>query len=154
MFPPAFIPLTWLVLLLRYPKRTLAIGIPLLFALASIAGWLIIDERNNQHQLDRLDMQISYAPTQCTLDAPLRVQLRNNTDQSLKDLQWRIAAYRSGENINLVETLFTEARYSSSSPLAPAAEWHTCLPLPSLRAGYRASTLEFRIERRQGHFVR
>lgn len=154
MLPPALIPLTWLVLLLRYPKRTLAIGVPLLLVLASIAAWLIIDERNNQRQLDRLDMQISYAPTQCTPDALLRVQLRNNTDQSLNDLQWRIAAYRPGENINLVETLFTEARYSSSSPLAPNAEWHTCLPLPSLRAGYRASTVEFRIERRQGHFVR
>jgi len=154
MLPPALIPLTWIALLLRYPKRTLAIGVPVIAVLASIAGWLIFDERNNQHLLDRLDMQISYAPSQCSTDAPLRVQLRNNTDKSLKDLQWRIAAYRPGENINLVETLFTEARYSSSSPLVPAAEWLTCLPLPSLRAGYRASTLEFRIERRQGHFVR
>ena len=154
MLPPVLIPLTWLVLLLRYPKRTLAIGVPLLLLLASIAGWLILDERHNQRQLDRLEMTISYVPAQCTPDAPLRLQLRNNTDQSLKDLQWRIAAYRPGENINLVETLFTEARYSSSSPLAPAAEWHACLPLPSLRAGYRASTVEFRVERRQGHFVR
>lgn len=154
MLPPALIPLTWLALLLRYPKRTLLIGLPVLTVLASIAGWLILDERNNQRLLDRLDIQISYAPQQCTLDAPLRVQLRNNTDQSLSDLQWRIAAYRPGENINLVETLFTEARYSSASPLPPAAQWHTCLPLPSLRAGYRASTVEFRVERRQGHFVR
>ncbi len=29
MLPPALIPLTWLVLLLRYPKRTLAIGLPI-----------------------------------------------------------------------------------------------------------------------------
>ena len=154
MIPPALIPLTWLVLLLRYPKRTLAIGVPVLLVLASIASWLILDQRSNQRQLDHLDMQISYAPTLCTPDAPLRVHLRNSTDQSLIDLQWRIAAYRPGENINLVETLFTEARYSSSSPLAPSAEWQTCLPLPSLRAGYRASTVEFRVERRQGNFVR
>ncbi len=154
MLPPVLIPITWIALLLRYPKRTLAIGVPLLVLLASIAGWLILDERNNQHLLDRLEMKISYAPQLCPPDTPLSVQLRNNTEQSLKDLQWRIAAYRPGENINLVETLFTEARYSSSSPLAPAAEWQTCLPMPSIRAGYRASTVEFRIERRQGHFVR
>lgn len=30
MLPPVLIPLTWLALLLRYPKRTLAIGLPLL----------------------------------------------------------------------------------------------------------------------------
>ncbi len=153
MLPPALIPLTWLGLLLRYPKRTLAIGVPVLAVLGSIAGWLILDERSNQRLLDRLDIQLSYAPTQCPADTPLHVQLRNNTDKSLRDLQWRIAAYRPGENINLVENIFAESRYSSSSPLAPDAEWKTCLPLPSLRAGYRASTLEFRIERRQGHFV-
>ncbi len=154
MLPPVLIPLTWVALLLRYPKRTLAIGVPLLAILGSIAGWLILDQRNNQYLLDHLDMQISYAPTQCPADAPLLVQLRNNTDQSLKDLRWRIAAYRPGENINLVETLFAESHYSSSSPLVSGAQWQTCLPLPSLRAGYRASTLEFRIERRQGNFVR
>ncbi|HHX35135.1 MAG TPA: multidrug transporter [Gammaproteobacteria bacterium] len=153
MLPPALIPLTWLGLLLRYPARTLMIGVPLLVVLASIAGWLIMDGRANQRLLDHLDIQISYAPTQCPQDTPLLVQLRNNTDKSLKDLQWRIAAYRPGENINLVETLFTEARYSSSSPLVAGADWQTCLPMPSLRAGYRASTVEFRIERRQGKFV-
>ena len=154
MLPPLLIPLTWIALLLRYPKRTLAIGVPIIVVLASIAGWLILDERNNQQLLDHLDIQISYAPTQCPPDTPLLVQLGNNTDKSLKDLQWRIAAYRPGENINLVETLFTEARYSSSSPLVAGAQWQTCLPMPSLRAGYRANTLEFRIERRQGSFVR
>ncbi len=154
MLPPVLIPLTWLGLLLRYPKRTLMIGVPLLAILGSIAGWLILDNRHTQQLLDHLDIQISYAPSECSADAPLSVHLRNNTDKSLKDLQWRIAAYRPGENINLVETLFTEARYSSASPLVAGAQWHTCLPLPSLRAGYRASTVEFRIERRQGHFVR
>lgn len=154
MLPPVLIPLTWLGLLLRYPKRTLMIGVPLLAILGSIAGWLILDNRHTQQLLDHLDIQISYAPSECSADAPLSVHLRNNTDKSLKDLQWRIAAYRPGENINLVETLFTEARYSSVSPLVAGAQWHTCLPLPSLRAGYRASTVEFRIERRQGHFVR
>lgn len=154
MLPPVLIPLTWLALLLRYPKRTLAIGLPLIAVLGSIAAWLILDQRNNQYLLDHLDMHISYAPEQCPAATPLLVQLRNNTDQSLKDLQWRIAAYRPGENINLIETLYTESRYSSSSPLVSGAQWQTCLPLPSLRAGYRASTLEFRVERRQGHFVR
>ncbi len=154
MLPPVLIPLTWLALLLRYPKRTLAIGLPLIAVLGSIAAWLILDQRNNQYLLDHLDMHISYAPEQCPAATPLLVQLRNNTDQSLKDLQWRIAAYRPGENINLIETLFAESRYTSSSPLVSGAQWQTCLPLPSLRAGYRASTLEFRVERRQGNFVR
>ena len=129
MLPPLLIPLTWIALLLRYPKRTLAIGVPIIVVLASIAGWLILDERNNQQLLDHLDIQISYAPTQCPPDTPLHVQLGNNTDKSLKDLQWRIAAYRPGENINLVETLFTEARYSSSSPLVAGAQWQTCLQI-------------------------
>lgn len=154
MIPPALIPLTWLGLLLRYPKRTLMIGVPLLAVLGSIAGWLIIDQRNTQQLLDHLEMQLSYAPEQCPPDMPLSVQISNNTDKSLKDLQWRIAAYRPGENINLVETLFTESRYSSASPLVAGAQWQNCIPMPSLRAGYRASTVEFRVERRQGHFVR
>lgn len=154
MLPPALIPLTWLALLLRYPKRTLMIGVPLLAILASIAAWLIIDERSTQRQLDQLTIRMSYAPELCPPDTPLSVELSNNTDHALKDLHWRIAAYRPSENINLVETLFTQARYSGSSPLVAGAQWQKCLPLPSLRAGYRASTLEFYAERRQGRFVR
>lgn len=154
MLPPALIPLTWLALLLRYPKRTLMIGAPLVLLLAGVTAWLLLDGRYNQRLLDHLDMQISYAPEQCPVNQPLLVQLRNNTDYSLKNLQWRIAAYRPGENINLVATLFTEARYTSSSPLVSGAQWQTCLPLPNLRAGYRASTVEFRVERRQGNFDR
>ena len=154
MLPPALIPLTWLALLLRYPKRTLMIGVPLLAILSSIAAWLIIDERRTHRQLDQLDIHLSYAPEQCPPDTPLSVQLSNNTSHALQDLHWRIAAYRPGENINLVETLFTQARYSGSSPLVAGAQWQKCLPLPSLRAGYRASTLEFYAERRQGRFVR
>lgn len=154
MLPPALIPLTWLALLLRYPKRTLMIGVPLLVILASIAAWLILEERSTQRQLDQLTIRMSYAPELCPPDTPLSVELSNNTDHALKDLHWRIAAYRPGENINLVETLFTQARYSGSSPLVAGAQWQKCLPLPSLRAGYRASTLEFYAERRQGRFVR
>lgn len=154
MLPPALIPLTWLALLLRYPKRTLMIGLPLLVILASIAAWLILEERSTQRQLDQLTIRMSYAPELCPPDTPLSVELSNNTDHALKDLHWRIAAYRPSENINLVETLFTQARYSGSSPLVAGAQWQKCLPLPSLRAGYRASTLEFYAERRQGRFVR
>lgn len=154
MLPPALIPLTWLALLLRYPKRTLMIGLPLLVILASIAAWLILEERSTQRQLDQLAIRMSYAPELCPADTPLSVELSNNTDHALKDLHWRIAAYRPSENINLVETLFTQARYSGSSPLVAGAQWQKCLPLPSLRAGYRATTLEFHAERRQGHFVR
>lgn len=154
MLPAALIPLTWLGLLLRYPQRTLMIGLPLLAVLGTIALWLILDERSNQRLLDHLEIKISYAPKQCPADMPLSVQLSNNTQKSLKDLQWRIAAYRPGENINLVETTFTQARYSSSSPLVAGAQWQSCLPVPSLRAGYRPSTLEFRVEHRQGNFVR
>ncbi|MDY7218893.1 multidrug transporter [Denitrificimonas sp. JX-1] len=154
MLPPALIPLTWLGLLLRYPARTLAIGVPILTVLGSIAIWLIIDERANQQRLDRLEMDISYAPNTCSPDTPILVQIRNNSDRALKDLKWRIAAYRPGESINLVQTLYAEFHYSSASPLAPNTQWQSCQPLPTLRPGYRASTLEFRIERRQGQFIR
>ena len=58
MLPPALIPITWIALLLRYPKRTLAIGVPVLAVLGSIAGWLVLDERTNQQLLDRLDILI------------------------------------------------------------------------------------------------
>ena len=36
--------------------------------------------------------------------------------------------------------------------LLPGSQWQDCLPLPPLRNGYRAQTLEFRAERLQGTF--
>jgi hypothetical protein len=36
--------------------------------------------------------------------------------------------------------------------LLPGSQWQDCLPLPTLRQGYRPQTLEFRAERLQGAF--
>lgn len=70
MLTPALIPLTWLVLLLRYPAYRAYWSVDSA-DLMSIAGWLILEQQSNQRQLDRLDIQITYAPTECTVDAPL-----------------------------------------------------------------------------------
>ncbi|MCS7881727.1 multidrug transporter, partial [Pseudomonas aeruginosa] len=43
-------------------------------------------------------------------------------------------------------------RYRAPNALLGGDSWHDCLPLPPLRPGYRASTLEFRAERLDGRF--
>ncbi|MCY1313378.1 hypothetical protein D9M70_638950 [compost metagenome] len=68
------------------------------------------------------------------------------------ELRWQIAAYRPGDSVNLAERLYESPRYSGPGELLPGASWQDCLPLPNLRSGYRASTLEFRAERLQGSF--
>ncbi|MEK5768846.1 multidrug transporter, partial [Acinetobacter schindleri] len=81
------------------------------------------------------------------VDRPLAVELKNGSDRPLLELRWRIAAYRPGDSVNLADTSFDSPRYRAPNALLGGDSWHDCLPLPPLRPGYRASTLEFRAER-------
>lgn len=82
------------------------------------------------------------------------MQLHNGSDSALVDLRWQVAAYRPGDSVNLAQRFYETPRYSGPGDLLPGADWQTCLPLPTLRSGYRASTLEFRAEKLQGTFSR
>lgn len=110
-------------------------------------------EKTTEQLLARLEISIDYAPERCEADVPLLVQVNNTSGRALDSLSWRIAAYRPGERINLVNQRYNSPAYSGDSPLAPGQHWEHCLPMPELRSGYRASTLEFRIENRKGRFL-
>ena len=97
-------------------------------------------------------MSLEYSSQQCPVHRPLRVTLRNTSTLSLRELTWRIAAYRVGDDLNLVRSE-AMARYHGAAPLAPNAQWLDCLPLPALRPGYTPESLIFRAERRRGHFT-
>lgn len=151
--PPFLLPLiTWGALLLRYPRRTLAVALPLVLLLLTLAGWVQWQEHSNRKLLARLEISLQYSPQDCPAERPLLVQLHNGSPRALLALQWQIAAYRPGERTNLTQQGYNSPVYDSRQPLSPAAQWQHCLPLPELRPGYRASTLEFAAERLRGQF--
>ncbi len=153
MLPPLIPVLTWLTLLVRYPRRTLAVALPLLSIVLVLAVWVQWQEKTNEQQLARLEITVTHAPQLCHADTPLLVRIVNTSEQPLDSLSWRIAAYRPGERVNLVEERYNNPSYSGDSPLIPGQHWEHCLPLPQLRSGYRAESLEFRIENRKGRFL-
>lgn len=153
MLPPLIPVLTWLALLFKYPKRTLAVALPLLCILLGLAAWVQWQEKSNEELLAQLQMSIEYAPQQCPADLPLLVRIDNTSERALESLSWRIAAYRPGERVNLVEERYNNPSYGDDTPLAAGQHWEHCLPLPQLRSGYRATSLEFRIENRKGRFL-
>ncbi|MES2869361.1 MAG: multidrug transporter [Pseudomonadota bacterium] len=144
--------ITWLILLLRYPAKALSVSMAAVIGLGLVAAsvaWL--DSRETQ-QLARLELRMTYAPKQCPANRPLFLTLRNSNDIPLESLSWRIAAYSPGDTVNLADNLYTAPRYRGPGELQAGATWQDCLPMPPLRAGYRAQTLEFRAERLQGSF--
>jgi hypothetical protein len=150
----AILVLSWLILLIRYPSKALPISLAALIGLGLVSSWVLWEESRENRHLAHLELRIDYAPDNCPADLPLALNLKNNSDAVLLELQWQIAAYRPGERTNLAERLYETPRYSGPGDLQPGAQWQTCLPLPILRSGYRASTLEFRAERLQGSFSR
>jgi hypothetical protein len=148
----ALLVLSWLVLLLRYPRQALPISAAAALLLGLVASVVLWQERRDEQQLARLQLSLTYAPEQCPADQPLALSLDNRSSAALLELTWQVAAYRPGESTNLAEPLYATPRYSGPGELAPGAQWHTCLPLPPLRSGYRPSTLQFRAERLQGRF--
>ncbi|WP_339079877.1 multidrug transporter [Pseudomonas sp. TMP9] len=148
----AILVLSWLVLLIRYPSKALPISLAALIGLGLVTSYVLWQESREKRHLAHLELRLNYAPDTCPANRPLALHLNNTSDAVLMTLQWQVAAYRPGDSTNLAERLYETPRYSGPGDLQPGAEWQTCLPLPPLRSGYRASTLEFRAEHLQGSF--
>ena len=150
----AILVLSWLILLIRYPSKALPVSLTALVGLGLVASWVLWQESRDTHDLARLELRLDYTPERCPADRPLALTLKNRSDAALLELQWQIAAYRPGDSVNLAERLYETPHYSGPGELLSGEGWQTCLPVPTLRSGYRASTLEFRAERLQGRFNR
>jgi hypothetical protein len=150
----AILLLSWLILLIRYPSKALPISLAALVGLGLVASWVLWQESRENRHLAHLELRLDYAPERCPADRPLALNLKNGSEAALLELHWQIAAYRPGDSVNLAERLYETPHYSGPGELLPGDEWQTCLPLPTLRSGYRAKTLEFRAERLQGSFSR
>ena len=153
MLVAAILVLSWLILLIRYPSKALPISLAALVGLGLVASWVLWQESRETRHLAHLELRLAYAPERCPADRPLALELKNGSDAALLELRWQIAAYRPGDSINLARRLYESPRYQGPGELLPGASWQDCLPLPNLRSGYRASTLEFRAERLQGTFA-
>lgn len=143
--------LSWLALLIRYPGRTIAINLTAVFALGLVALGLIWQEQHEQRRLERLELTLTLDAA-CPADRPLRAHLRNGSDAALHELRWQVGAYQRGDSINLADSRYDSPHYRAPHTLLPGSDWQECLPLPPLRAGYRAANLEFRAERLEGQF--
>lgn len=150
----AILVLSWLILLIRYPSKALPISLAALIGLGLVASWVLWQESRETRHLAHLQFRLVYDPQNCPANRPLALTLKNGSSAALLELRWQIAAYRPGDSVNLAERLYESPRYSGPGELLPGATWQDCLPLPTLRSGYRASTLEFRAERLQGSFSR
>lgn len=150
----AILVLSWFILLIRYPAKALPISLAAAAGLGLVASWVLWQESRENRNLAHLELRLSYAPQSCPADRPLSLHLHNGSDAALQELRWQVTAYRPGDSVNLAQRLYETPRYSGPGELLPGADWHTCLPLPTLRSGYRASTLEFRAEQLQGSFSR
>lgn len=148
----ALLTFTWLVLLVRYPGRALPISLAALLGLGLVALWVIWQDSREQRRLDHLELSLELDAS-CPGDRPLRAQLRNGSDAVLHELRWQVGAYQPGDSINLADSRYDSPRYRVPQTLLPGSAWSECLPLPPLRPGYRAESLEFRAERLRGRFA-
>ena len=149
----AFLIAAWLILLIRYPLRAVPISLGALLGLGVVAAWVIWQEQREEHLLGQLELRMSYAPTSCPAGLPLRIILDNHSPKPMRSLSWEVAAYSPGSSLNLVTSNYDAPQYRGPGDLQPGQRWHSCAPLPPLRAGYRSRNLDFRAERLQGHFA-
>jgi hypothetical protein len=147
----ALLTFTWLVLLVRYPGRALLISLAALLGLGLVALGVIWQDSREQRRLEHLELSLTLDAS-CPADRPLRARLRNGSDAVLHELRWQVGAYQPGDSINLADSRYDSPRYRAPQTLLPGSDWSECMPLPPLRPGYRASSLEFRAERLRGRF--
>ncbi len=149
----ALLILTWLVLLIRYPFRAVPISLGAVLGLALVAGWVLWQEHREEQLLAQVEIRLAYAPERCPGAQPLHTRLHNHSTKTLRNLRWEVGAYAPGSPTNLARASFETPTYQGPGDLQSGARWESCLPLPQLRSGYRAATLEFRAERLQGHIA-
>lgn len=149
----ALLLLVWLALLLRYPDKVATVSLAAVFGVALIAAGVLWQERRTAQHLARLELQLRHAPAECPADRPLAVHLHNGSRLPLRELRWQVAAYAPGDSVDLVEDRYDRPHYVAPGALPPGSDWQACLPLPALRHGYRAQSLEFRAERLDGRFA-
>ncbi|MCK9801229.1 multidrug transporter [Pseudomonas chlororaphis] len=152
MFIGVLLVITWLILLIRYPAKAFPVSLAAAIGLGLVATWVVWQDHREARQLARLDLNIRYAPEHCPADRPLQLNMRNSNSVPLTELRWRIAAYATGDTVNLADNQYSAPRYRGPGELQAGATWTDCLPMPPLRPGYRPQTLEFRAEHLQGSF--
>ncbi len=68
----AFLILTWLVLLLRYPAKALPISLAAVCGLGLVALFVVWQDTRETSQLARLDLRLTYAPNTAPPTVPCR----------------------------------------------------------------------------------
>lgn len=150
----ALLILTWVILLVRYPAKALPISLAALLGLGLVACWVVWQDHVEARLLQRQTLLLRHDTVNCPANRPLRATLHNDSNRTLVELHWRVAAYRQGTTVNLVQGAYDNPLYRIPLTVPPESGWQDCLPLPPLRPGYRATTLEFRAERLSGRFTK
>lgn len=70
----ALLTLTWLVLLLRYPRRAAPISLIALGALGLVALWTLWQDQREQRRLAQLELHLEI-DAECPADRSLRARL-------------------------------------------------------------------------------
>ncbi|GGJ82693.1 multidrug transporter [Pseudomonas matsuisoli] len=152
MIVGVFLLIAWLVLLLKYPAKALPVSLAALCALGIVAAVVAWQQTRLDHQLAGLDISLNVDTRQCPATTPLFVTVRNTQDAPLITLSWRTAAYFPGDRNDLAANDYSRPQYSAPHAIPPGEAWTTCLPVPPLRDGYRAETLQYRAEALEGSF--
>lgn len=70
MFFGVLLIITWLILLLRYPAKALPVSLVAAVGLGFVAMWVVWLDNREAAQLARLELRISYAPSNALPIAP------------------------------------------------------------------------------------
>ena len=144
--------ITWLIVLIRYPRHALPILLVAMMSIGLLITGVLWHDSREQKRLDALDISLSYDPTHCPLNESLRLQLTNTSNRSLTALRFKVTAFAPTVSANLMQSGYAQYHVPLQHALAPGLNVSFCLALPALRSGYRASTVQFMAIERQGAF--
>ena len=135
--------LTWLILLIRYPRHALPILLLAAFSIGVLALAVAWSEARHAKQLKRVSLTLTYAPQRCPAQTPLELTLHNTSDYALSEVRFKVTAFAPEVSANLIQSGYAELCLPSSQRIDQGAHISTCLALPPLRPGYRPSGVSF-----------
>jgi hypothetical protein len=145
-----------LILLLIFPRRILPIVVAAVLFAGGLGGYIYWSELALRKRQDLVVVSVQYAPSACSNEQPLQVQVQNNSELTVVRVQWVFSARRPGYRGEL--TGAWQKVYATDEALAPGDAYIGCFAAPlkgvhsvqrqsdsieNLELGIRSKELEF-----------
>jgi hypothetical protein len=148
----AVLAIAFIILLIKFPKKTLVVAAILSALTLAVFGILAHNTEKDREEYkaeqDRVVVTVAYNNALCGPAYPLQVTIQNNGTKTVSRVNFRLGAYLPGYSTN--HAGYEE--FTSDKIIKSGESFFQCFRIPTLGDGTKEDTLQWRIEDKTVYF--